>query len=65
MENHPRVICARASKPVPKIKLDSKTGLPFLNDNHHALKTQKGRDELHSVEEEEEDSQGLSGKTYS
>jgi len=30
LENHPRIIRARTSKPVPKIKLDSRTGLPSV-----------------------------------
>ncbi|EJD52187.1 Low temperature viability protein [Auricularia subglabra TFB-10046 SS5] len=30
IENHPRLIRARAEKPVPKIKLDPKTGLPSV-----------------------------------
>ncbi|OJA15960.1 putative protein 45 [Rhizopogon vesiculosus] len=55
LENHPRVIRARASKPVPQIKLDPKTGLPFINDGY-PIKTRNGDHELHSVAEEEEDS---------
>ncbi|KAF8559965.1 LTV-domain-containing protein [Imleria badia] len=30
LENHPRIIVARTSKPVPKITLDSHTGLPLI-----------------------------------
>ena len=30
LENHPRLIRARNNKPVPKIRLDPKTGLPSL-----------------------------------
>ncbi|KAG2367707.1 LTV-domain-containing protein [Suillus spraguei] len=45
LENHPRVIRARASKPVPKITLDPKTGLPTLNSEH--------RHRLQSVAEDE------------
>lgn len=30
LENHPRIIRARLSMPVPKIKLDSRTGLPSV-----------------------------------
>ncbi|KAG0707564.1 Low temperature viability protein-domain-containing protein [Suillus ampliporus] len=61
LENHPRVIRARTSKPVPIIKLDPKTGLPSLNGDHQAAETRKGHHELHSVAEEEEDSRGPSG----
>ncbi|KAJ3509493.1 hypothetical protein NLJ89_g5199 [Agrocybe chaxingu] len=32
LENHPRLIRARESKPAPKIILDRKTGLPSLSD---------------------------------
>ncbi|OAX36748.1 Low temperature viability protein [Rhizopogon vinicolor AM-OR11-026] len=56
LENHPRVIRARALKPVPQIKLDPKTGLPFINDDHRPIKTRNGDHELHPVAEEEEDS---------
>ncbi|KAG6333743.1 hypothetical protein ID866_5344 [Astraeus odoratus] len=31
LENHPRIIHARASKPVPKIKLDPRTGFPSID----------------------------------
>ena len=30
LENHPRLIRARGNKPVPKIRLDPKTGLPSV-----------------------------------
>ena len=30
LENHPRLIRARGDKPVPKIRLDPKTGLPSV-----------------------------------
>ncbi|KAF8167443.1 LTV-domain-containing protein [Crassisporium funariophilum] len=33
LENHPRLIRARDPKPVPKIVLDRKTGLPSIADN--------------------------------
>ncbi|KAG1850581.1 Low temperature viability protein-domain-containing protein [Suillus subalutaceus] len=56
LENHPRVIRARASKPVPKITLDPKTGLPTLNGDHQAPESRKGRHGLQSVAEDEEDS---------
>ncbi|KAG1754782.1 Low temperature viability protein-domain-containing protein [Suillus paluster] len=54
LENHPRVIRARASKPVPKIKLDPKTGLPFLDPQ--VVETQERHHELHFVAEGEEES---------
>ncbi|KAG1813209.1 LTV-domain-containing protein [Suillus subaureus] len=56
LENHPRVIRARASKPVPKITLDSKTGLPTLNGDSQAPESRKARHRLQSVAEYEEDS---------
>ncbi|KAI6114913.1 Low temperature viability protein-domain-containing protein [Pisolithus croceorrhizus] len=31
LENHPKIIRARTSKPVPKIRLDPRTGLPSVN----------------------------------
>ncbi|KAG9313992.1 Low temperature viability protein-domain-containing protein [Chiua virens] len=33
LENHPRLIRARSSKPVPKIKLDARTGLPSVEED--------------------------------
>ncbi|KAL1951247.1 hypothetical protein VTO73DRAFT_396 [Trametes versicolor] len=38
LENHPRVIKARNSKPVPKIRLDPKTGLPSVVEDKPARK---------------------------
>jgi protein LTV1 len=32
LENHPRIIRARDSRPVPKIKLDPRTGLPSVQE---------------------------------
>jgi protein LTV1 len=54
LENHPRVIRARASRPVPKITLDPKTGLPTLNGDHQAPESRKGRHYLQSVAEDED-----------
>jgi protein LTV1 len=54
LENHPRVIRARASRPVPKITLDPKTGLPTLNGDHQAPESRKGRHHLQSVAEDED-----------
>ncbi|KAI0375462.1 LTV-domain-containing protein [Pilatotrama ljubarskyi] len=34
LENHPRLIKARNTKPVPKIRLDPKTGLPSVVEEH-------------------------------
>ncbi|KAG2138671.1 Low temperature viability protein-domain-containing protein [Suillus bovinus] len=53
LENHPRVIRARASKPVPKIVLDPKTGLPTLNGDNQAPESRKGRRRLQPVAEDE------------
>ncbi|CCM03778.1 uncharacterized protein FIBRA_05925 [Fibroporia radiculosa] len=35
LENHPRLIRARQEKPVPKIRLDPKTGLPVIEGKSH------------------------------
>lgn len=54
LENHPRVIRVRDSKPTPRIKLDTKSGLPIaiqISASHQERPT------LDDVEEEEEDSQ--------
>lgn len=57
LENHPRVIRARALKPVPKITLDPKTGLPTVNSDRQAAESRKGRQRLQAVAEDEQDSQ--------
>ncbi|KIK47611.1 hypothetical protein CY34DRAFT_799121 [Suillus luteus UH-Slu-Lm8-n1] len=57
LENHPRVIRARALKPVPKITLDPKTGLPTVNSDREAAESRKGRQRLQAVAEDEQDSQ--------
>ncbi|KAG2076802.1 cytoplasmic protein [Suillus decipiens] len=54
LENHPRVIRARASKPVPKITLDPKTGLPTLNSERQAPESRKDRHRLQPVAEDED-----------
>ena len=36
LENHPRLIRARNDKPVPKIRLDPKTGLPSVIEGQPA-----------------------------
>lgn len=56
LENHPRVIRARALKPVPKITLDPKTGLPTVNSDRQAPESRKGRHRLQPVAEDEQDS---------
>ncbi len=38
LENHPRVIKARNSKPIPQIRLDPKTGLPSIVEDKPARK---------------------------
>jgi len=54
LENHPRLIRARDSKPVPQIVLDRKTGLPSVLNN-------RGRISFSSMEEtdESDDADGL------
>lgn len=51
LENHPRMIQARDGKPVPKIKLDSRTGLPTVGDR---TKTRAPASEVISGSEEED-----------
>jgi protein LTV1 len=48
LENHPRLIRARGTKAVPKIKLDPKTGLPTVANP-------PPRKKLEDVLEEDED----------
>ncbi|KAF9245715.1 Low temperature viability protein-domain-containing protein [Melanogaster broomeanus] len=50
LENHPRLIRARMSKPVPKIKLDPRTGLPSVETG----KRDEGGQQLDTLREEEE-----------
>ncbi|KAI0334483.1 LTV-domain-containing protein [Cubamyces sp. BRFM 1775] len=38
LENHPRLIKARSNKPVPKIRLDPKTGLPSVSEEQSTKK---------------------------
>lgn len=45
LENHPRLIRARRDKPVPKIRLDSKTGLPTVEDATHASSKPESSDD--------------------
>ncbi|KIK70504.1 hypothetical protein GYMLUDRAFT_277183 [Collybiopsis luxurians FD-317 M1] len=49
LENHPRLIRARDTKPVPKIKLDPKTGLPSVVETalskKHRVSTTIGSDD--------------------
>ncbi|KAI0081128.1 LTV-domain-containing protein [Panus rudis PR-1116 ss-1] len=51
LENHPRLIRARHERPVPKIRLDPKTGLPYVEDES-PRRSQKSKA---NAEEEEED----------
>lgn len=51
LENHPRLIRAREPKPVPKIRLDPKTGLPSVESEHPA----KLRGNIQPVEDSESD----------
>lgn len=56
------MIRARALKPVPKITLDPKTGLPTVNSDRQAAESRKGRQRLQAVAEDEQDSQEPSGE---
>jgi protein LTV1 len=44
LENHPRLIRARDSKPVPKIRLDARTGLPTVEGSKPAPRAKKVTD---------------------
>ncbi|EKM61453.1 uncharacterized protein PHACADRAFT_85106 [Phanerochaete carnosa HHB-10118-sp] len=54
LENHPRLIRARQTKPVPKIQLDPKTGLPTVNGHKLSLGPPKGK-QISTIEEEDGD----------
>ncbi|KAG1771304.1 Low temperature viability protein-domain-containing protein [Suillus occidentalis] len=60
LENHPRVIRARALKLVPKIMLDPKTGLPTVNSDRQAPELRKSRQCLQPVAEDVQGSRELS-----
>ena len=51
LENHPRLIRVRDAKAVPKIRLDSKTGLPIVANPA----PQKGLEDLSGEDADEED----------
>ncbi|KAI1794003.1 LTV-domain-containing protein [Ganoderma leucocontextum] len=53
LENHPRLIQARGDKAVPKTRLDSKTGLPSVEEQQPSKKQQRPTDS--SATEGEED----------
>ncbi|KAI0639864.1 Low temperature viability protein-domain-containing protein [Trametes polyzona] len=55
LENHPRLIKARQNKPVPKIRLDPKTGLPSVVEEQGARK-QRQPDSSATDDEDEDDS---------
>lgn len=58
LENHPRVITARSSKPVPKIRLDPKTGLPSVVEEDS--KRKQLQPDSSATDSEEEDSRRTS-----
>ncbi|KAH7930486.1 Low temperature viability protein [Leucogyrophana mollusca] len=58
LENHPRLIRARDSKPVPKIKLDPRTGLPTVDGDVKGVKVSKARQTMQDLEEEDETEDG-------
>jgi protein LTV1 len=57
LENHPRLIRARDNKPVPKITLDPRTGLPTVLDQTNVKPPKGRRPPADSVLEEDEDGQ--------
>ncbi|THH02351.1 hypothetical protein EW026_g503 [Hermanssonia centrifuga] len=54
LENHPRLIRARQIRPVPKIQLDPKTGLPIVDGEKLPTRASKAR-EVESITEVDED----------
>jgi protein LTV1 len=57
LENHPRLIRARDNKPVPKITVDPRTGLPDVLGQPNAKLTKGRRPPVDSISEEDEDDQ--------
>lgn len=55
LENHPRIIRARASKPTAKIELDPKTGLPLVNGEKYKIPNRRSQTVETIAEEEEEE----------
>lgn len=55
LENHPRLIRARDNKPVPRITLDPRTGLPSVGDAPPAKGRKAKNQAIEEEEEEEED----------
>src|ERR1700734_4382409 len=55
LENHPRLIRARDNKPVPKITLDPRTGLPVVLDQANVKPPKGRRPPVHSISEEEDE----------
>jgi len=55
LENHPRLIRARAEKPVPKIRLDPKTGLPTVIEDGPTAKANNKKQAPASEESDSED----------
>ncbi|CDO73162.1 hypothetical protein BN946_scf185007.g217 [Trametes cinnabarina] len=53
LENHPRLIRARNNKPVPKIRLDPKTGMPSIEEERPS-KTKTKRPDSSATDEEDE-----------
>ncbi|OCH90064.1 Low temperature viability protein [Obba rivulosa] len=57
LENHPRLIRARQERPVPKIRLDPKTGLPVVQVQQGAGRTAKQDNSDESSDSESGDAQ--------
>lgn len=51
LENHPRLIRARQAKSVPKIQVDSKTGLPIVDGQRYSARGKQ----IVTIDEEDED----------
>ncbi len=63
LENHPRLIRARQIRPVPKIQLDPKTGLPIVDGEKLPTRASKAR-EVESITEVDEDENHCEYSSY-
>lgn len=64
LENHPRMIRARTSKPVPKIVLDPRTGLPSVETDFKKVKAPRIVTFSNSEDTEESDDDTSQCMTY-
>ncbi|KAL7285608.1 hypothetical protein ACG7TL_000712 [Trametes sanguinea] len=64
LENHPRLIRARNNKPVPKIRLDPKTGMPSVEGGQPSKTKTTKRPDSSATDEDEEDSRRPDANSY-